>query len=474
MNSVKRFKTVVIAIILGLSSLLIFDIYYLCNLYSSIKADTVSQMYRCIENADNRELQERMEELSRRPDLNGSISVSKSISNSKPNHRSINTEVKQVLGSSSTKELRREAPTVKKEFLISFEKEMRSAIHQGIDPILPQKIKRLKHIIDSCFASSRIDAYVVRLDVVHSGSNQIVSSSVFDKSAKGALLPIWEYDKDKRLSYRVFTSSINGTVISGMLGILISTFLMILFLVLAFWYLIRTVMQLKTLEEMKTDFINNMTHELKTPIAVAYSAVDTLLNFKQGEDKVKREKYLQICIDQLTRLNHLVGRILSLSAEHRSDIPLNKEPILVKELAEMLVERHKLKHGSNIQVTVDVSPADFTIVADLVNFENVISNLIDNAIKYSTDDPQIRIVAYSADGMAVVEVTDSGMGISKDNLPLIFERFYRVPNGNLHDVKGNGLGLYYAKSVVEKHGGSISASSKLGKGSTFKILIPIE
>lgn len=232
-------------------------------------------------------------------------------------------------------------------------------------------------------------------------------------------------------------------------------------------------MRQRTLEEMKDDFTNNMTHELKTPIAVAYSAADALLNFKQGDDKEKREKYLTICKEQLSHLTGLVEQILSMSMERRQSFVLNKEDLHIKDNIDILVEQHRLKSGKDIVFNINIDQEDPVVYADRTHLNNMISNLIDNAIKYSHQKLMINISVSQDKQFTYISIKDNGIGISEEKQKLIFDKFYRIPSGNKHDVKGYGLGLFYVKTMAEKHKGSISVESQPGKGSTFIIKIPL-
>ena len=260
-----------------------------------------------------------------------------------------------------------------------------------------------------------------------------------------------------------------------MAGILTTSLVILLILGFSFWYLIRTILRQKTLEEMKSDFTNNITHELKTPIAVAYAATDALLNFHQADDPGKRERYLRICQEQLGRLGGLVEQILSMSMERRKTFRLRLEEIRLADLLPSLVELHKLKADKPVHVTLDIIPEDLTVTADRTHLANIVSNLLDNAVKYSRDraDITVRCRSTEADGRTWTEITvaDHGIGIARDRLPHVFDKFYRVPTGNRHEVKGYGLGLFYVKTMVEKHGGTVEVKSEPGKGSEFIVRI---
>lgn len=243
----------------------------------------------------------------------------------------------------------------------------------------------------------------------------------------------------------------------------------LLILIVAFWYIISMLKKTWALDEMKSDFTNNITHELKTPIAVAYAANDALLNFDGKSNPEKLKKYLTICQDQLSVLSELVEQILSLSMERRKSMHLEMEDVEVAQVVEKIVSNHKLK--TKKPLTIDVQLADnMTVHADRMHFSNIINNLVDNAIKYSSDEIHITITGeVLEDGKKIITVKDQGIGISHDQQQYIFDRFYRVPHGNLHNIKGYGLGLYYVKNMMKRFNGTISLNSALGKGSTFKL-----
>ena len=253
---------------------------------------------------------------------------------------------------------------------------------------------------------------------------------------------------------------------SEMTGILSASALIALLLGLAFYFLIRTILKQRTLDEMKTDFTNNITHELKTPIAVAYAANDALLNFGEQADEAKRHHYLTLCRQQLERLSGMVEQILSMSMERRRQFKLNIETMNLAELLQPVIEQQRLKADKPVTVTVHIEPEDLTVQADRAHLSNILNNLIDNAVKYSPGEAHVEINATATS----ISVTDHGIGIPADKLPHIYDKFYRVPTGDVHDVKGYGSGLFYVKTMVEKHGWNIDVSSTRGEGTTFTII----
>lgn len=267
--------------------------------------------------------------------------------------------------------------------------------------------------------------------------------------------------------YVAYFSSPMGYIFRQMSGIVISTIAIIVLIAIAFRYLFHTVSKLRTIEEMKDDFVNNMTHELKTPIAIAYSANDALLNFSDADDPGRSKRYLEIALAQLTRLGGLVENILSMSMERRRSVKLNYEEVRLGRFMEEIALAQRLRSDKPVDITVYVNPDTLTVKADPMHLANVMNNLIDNAIKYSYDTVCIEI-RCDAGG---ISVSDNGMGIPAKCRSLVFNRFYRVPHGNRHDISGHGIGLYYVKCVVEKMGWGISVRSREGKGSVFEIKI---
>lgn len=282
----------------------------------------------------------------------------------------------------------------------------------------------------------------------------------------------------------VFPFDINGTyayqlnlkhpdffILKQMSGILIGALLLIILIVISYFYLYRIILRQKSLDEIKSDFINNMTHELKTPISITYAATDALLHYGLIEDKEKRNQYLHICKEQLSRLSSLVEQILTMSVEERKNLKLTKETINLSELFQHLKNQYLLNVTKNTTITIDVQPENLSIDADKIHFPNMIGNLIENSIKYSDDSVEIDLSAKRDSEKIIISLKDNGIGIPPAALPKIFDRFYRVSTGNIHNVKGYGLGLHYVKTIIEKHGGKISVKSKEGIGSEFIITL---
>ena len=233
---------------------------------------------------------------------------------------------------------------------------------------------------------------------------------------------------------------------------------------LAFRYLFRTVSRLRTIEEMKDDFVSNMTHELKTPIAIAYSANDALLNYDTANDPQKKETYLTIANKQLKRLGELVENILAMSMERRKTMKIKPETILLRPFVEEIAAAQRMRGEKKITIDVNVDE-NVSVEADKTHLSNILNNLIDNAIKYSSDSVVITVSGNEEE----ISVRDNGIGIPSKSIPYLFNKFYRVPHGNRQDVRGYGIGLYYVKSIVDKMRWSISVKSKEAEGSIFTI-----
>lgn len=215
---------------------------------------------------------------------------------------------------------------------------------------------------------------------------------------------------------------------------------------------------------MKDDFVSNMTHELKTPIAIAYSANDALLNYDTDNDPQKKVTYLNIANKQLKRLGELVENILAMSMERRKTMELKPEIILLRPFVEEIAAAQRLRGEKDVIISVDIDDK-ISIEADKAHLANVLNNLIDNAIKYSGSSVEITISGNDKG----ISVADNGIGIPAKSIPYLFNKFYRVPHGNRQDVRGYGIGLYYVKSIFDKMGWSVTVRSKESEGSVFTI-----
>ncbi|SFU28747.1 two-component system, OmpR family, phosphate regulon sensor histidine kinase PhoR [Pustulibacterium marinum] len=251
----------------------------------------------------------------------------------------------------------------------------------------------------------------------------------------------------------------------GLWGILVSAMLALV-IISCLVYLMQVIRKQKQLSEIKDDFISNITHEFKTPIAAISAALEGMQNFNVLDDKQKATQYVAMSQQQLQKLNVMVEKILETSTMETSEIALASQSISMNTLLTDLVDFYQSQHPEKqFELT---ATENCSLKGDAFHLENAISNVVDNAVKYGGD--HIKVDLQKADNI-LIKITDNGGNLSKEQQQKIFEKFYRVPKGNVHNVKGFGIGLYYTKTIVEKHGGSISVS--VGKmKTTFKIELP--
>ncbi|MCC5923428.1 MAG: HAMP domain-containing histidine kinase [Crocinitomicaceae bacterium] len=250
--------------------------------------------------------------------------------------------------------------------------------------------------------------------------------------------------------------------------------LIIVVLILGFFvFSLSVIIRQKRLAEVRNDFINNMTHELKTPISTIGLSSETILREDFSHNPEKLKKYASIIYKENKRLENQVEKVLNIAKLRENEITLNKSKIAIHEILEEAAESfrfNQLENGGLIETVYNAT--DDIINADEVHITNVVFNIIDNAVKYARETIVIRIQTKNERGGISILFEDNGIGIKKDDLKQIFEKFYRVPTGNLHDVKGFGLGLYYVKLIVEAHRGTIHVKSKVDEGTSFLIWLP--
>jgi two-component system phosphate regulon sensor histidine kinase PhoR len=242
---------------------------------------------------------------------------------------------------------------------------------------------------------------------------------------------------------------------------------------LVFSISIFTILRQKRLSEVKTDFINNMTHELKTPISTIALSSDVLRQMTDYTDAERISRYANIIYTENARLESQVERVLQLAKLENGKIELKKEQLDLNEIIEKCLGTFNLiVNQKNGQIVYDPILSVKKFYGDKVHITNVIYNLLDNATKYCKDVPQIEVTTSQDANGVILIVKDLGKGMTSDQLSQIFEKFYRVPTGSVHDVKGFGLGLYYVSEIVAAHNGKITAKSELGKGSEFRVFLP--
>ncbi len=457
-----------------------YQTYWLTDLYATLKKELESKIMDSIRRSDYNELVCRIMLLQKDNERNGFIEASAGFDSEKDStfvttRSQLNMDEKENYATSNTAALEASPFTTiikKNSNLELFSQSLQQGIHSAMDEYVPLNVQTFDSLLTLALADEGIRAphqtQLVNL------RDSVVEATVSNDStyipSSRALLFEHDFTLHRKYSYRVRLEPIGSIVWHQMTGILFTSLAIMLLLGFSFYYLIRTLLRQKTLEELKSDFTNNITHELKTPIAVAYAANDALLNFEQTEEK--RKEYLRVSQEQLKHLSGLIEQILSMSMEDRKNFRLRPEPVNLTEMIANLIQLHTLKANKKVEFTPRYTTANITLQADRVHIYNVLSNLLDNAIKYSPDPAQISISVWQTKELTTISIADNGIGIPADKQERIFDRFYRIPTGNLHEVKGYGLGLYYVKTMVAKHGGSVTVQSTPGKGSEFILQIP--
>ncbi|WGQ08048.1 ATP-binding protein [Pedobacter gandavensis] len=279
--------------------------------------------------------------------------------------------------------------------------------------------------------------------------------------------------RDPGMLYITFPKE-NSLIFSNLSITMATSAALLLVLVFIFAYTIYTILKQKKISEMKTDFINNMTHEFKTPVATIMIASEALKDPEITEDKTRVKRLAGIIYDENVRLGNHIERVLSIARLEKKELKLEETMLNINELILVVVDSMDLqlqKKGTQLQLNLDAQPP--LIYADELHLSNVIYNLIDNANKYSLGVPKITISTRISHKNLIIEVADEGIGMSTEETKRIFDQFYRVPTGNLHDVKGFGLGLNYVQDIIEQMNGKIKVHSEKDKGTVFEIILPL-
>jgi two-component system phosphate regulon sensor histidine kinase PhoR len=259
------------------------------------------------------------------------------------------------------------------------------------------------------------------------------------------------------------------------MGIWSFSSIVLLMVIVFFGYTLFVILKQKRLSEIQKDFINNMTHEFKTPISTIAVSTEVLKDPNIIHQPERLLNYTTIIEKENSRLKQQVERVLQMARLDKEDIGLKKEMVDVHQIIHEAIKNTSLAlHEKNGSISCELRAIRHMIEADKLHFTNVLHNLIDNAIKYCKASPAIVIRTADAAKNLMLEIQDNGIGISTDDQKRVFQKFYRVPTGNVHDVKGFGIGLNYVKSIIQAHKGSIKLASELGQGSIFKICLPAE
>ena len=430
----KRFRTITTICLTAIAIMVAGNIWYLYSLYNSIKEQTLQTVSECVRRADILEIISRLNGATQGDD-DSFIKLTLMVQGEK------------------TQTGDYEYPNL----LDNLNQTMSEYFHviEQSDPRMPE---RNIAMLDSIF----------RKELNNSGLYpEIVSIlPVEDKADKCEGL--WSIDfamtDSQPPMYKVCFSPMNGHILRQMSGIILTSAAILILMSFLIWYLLHWVGKLRTIEQMKDDFTHNMTHELKTPVAVAYSAADSMLRYYDQSDEVRNKQFLRIIMQRLSYLSGMIENILSMSMERFKTIKLNIESVALKPIVEDISGMMELKAAKPVEIDIDI-PDNLSIQADSLHLGNILSNLIDNALKYSGDSVHIII---KADAHSIT-ISDNGVGIDKENLLFIFDKFYRVTSGDRYEVGGYGLGLFYVKQITELMGWNIDVTSKPGQGTMFTI-----
>ena len=302
-------------------------------------------------------------------------------------------------------------------------------------------------------------------------------SGDFEKSNKAETYKVNLFPNDLINKPDYLLLKFNGKknyIIQRLWIMLIASFLFSTVIVATFIYTILYIIKQKKLSDVKTDFINNMTHEFKTPIATISLASDAIINEKVINDKTQVEDFIRIIKEENQRMNTHVEHVLQMALLEKKEFNLKPENFDLHVLLNDAVSKIKLQAESRQgNINTDFTDKPLAINGDYNHLLNIFINLLENAIKYTATSPEISIKTIGYQQKVVVSVSDNGIGMSKEHLSKIFDKFYRVAKGNVHNVKGFGLGLSYVKAIVMAHNGTIKVKSELGKGSCFEVILPL-
>ncbi|GAA4933401.1 HAMP domain-containing sensor histidine kinase [Algibacter agarivorans] len=303
-----------------------------------------------------------------------------------------------------------------------------------------------------------------------------VRSDNFENDVKSTFsVPIF-YDENNQSLYKLLVNFPDDRkfILSGIIGMILLSIVFTLIIILAYSSALFQLVKQRKISEIKTDFINNMTHEFKTPIATINLALDAIRNPKVIDDKDKVLRYLRMIKEENKRMHAQVENVLRISKLEKNELNISKDRVELHDLVEDAMTHVQLlveDRQGYIKTFFDAEQS--TVLANETHFTNVIVNILDNAIKYSPNAPKIEVYTENVGTTILLKIKDHGSGMSKAAAKKVFEKFYREHTGNIHNVKGHGLGLAYVKRIVEDHQGHVSVESEKDKGSTFIIKLPL-
>ncbi len=473
----KRFKTISTTFIIVITVIFGCNVYYLISIYNSIRANVERDVMTALADADIDDL---MYRAGRAQGLSSNVHMQEEIEEYNAPKKAEATTYRDENGQLMSIRTEVDGTVVEERAMLSengtYSNQMVDAMSRQFHVIMDKYIPYDMTVMDSVLHNQLSHRFIypdfLCVRVVNRKDSIICDNPKF-KGESGLDSFRFNINPDEGIYYKAYMTPLTRHIISEMSGVIVTIFLLMVAFILAFWYLLRTVSRLRTIEEMKDDFVSNMTHELKTPIAIAYSANDALLNYDTANDPQKKVTYLNIANKQLKRLGELVENILAMSMERRNTMKLRPEKIRLRQFAEEIAAAQRMRGEKNIRIYVDIDD-NIMVEADRTHLANILNNLIDNAIKYSCDASGKPITGDSVEITIMgdnkyLSVSDNGIGIPSKSIPYLFNKFYRVPHGNRQDVRGYGIGLYYVKSILDKMGWSIEVKSTEGEGSVFTI-----
>lgn len=487
------FKYIFLLVILSLSGIFAYQLFWITNLYHAREKENRETIRQAIQDADHIELFSRIDfisshtnkqrETSSIADTEGNFGISTQF----PKQDTVlqetytflpidtqayrnpirNKEIQQMLKSTSVKVGNDYAS------LGRLGLQMQQSLHELIDAKgMPIRIGRFDSLLDSLLQNKGLDVRHFTEIIDLQDSSVIASSIPANADLSDYELYKWKYTTYHPKAYYVHASPTYRTTLGMMTGILLSSLLILIILIVSFAYMIWFLIHQKTVEQLKDDFTHNVTHELKTPIAITYAAIEAIIHYNLTGNKEKTNKYLHICHEELQRLSCMVEQILSLSQERKKEFKLKFETVCLNEVTDKVIEQQHIKSTSSFEASTEFIPGTICLETDRMHIYNIISNMLDNAVKYGEDQPLINITARVAGNSVILRISDNGIGISEEHLKHIFDKFYRIPNEGRSPVKGYGIGLFYVRTMVEKLHGSIIVESIPGKGSCFTITLP--
>lgn len=371
----------------------------------------------------------------------------------------------------------------------------RMLLYQHREPVLSQNVRRieqsyftvtLKDPLNASILQSLLTQELARQNVLLdfeyaifdcNGDNPVSSAYVCiveDCDSETADRFEFPTPKNEHYYFGIHFPGKRGLIYRHKMQVWIVSTSVVLIVVLFFAYAIFFILRQRKLSELHTDFINNMTHEFKTPIATISIASEVLMNPETAKKPERLLRYATTIHTEINRLRGQVENVLQNATLDKRSVKLNFEEVNLHELIQDLIKSWQIiVEGKQGHLLLELGATHPLIRADRMHIANVLNNLIDNGIKYSREKPEISITTYTRGDKLVLEVEDNGQGISRKNLQYIFNRFYRVPTGNVHNVKGFGLGLFYVKTMIQAHRGQIKVRSKVSTGTKFTITLPV-